>query len=148
MLIPDVNVLVAAHRADAPQHPIARDWLTGAVAGRQALGVTDAVLAGFVRVVTHPRIFTTPTPLEVALAQVGALCAAPGVLRVQPGPRHWEVFAELCLAGAARGNLVADAAHAAVAIEAGATWVSFDRDFARFPGLRWTTPGQSAQASS
>lgn len=140
MLIPDVNVLVAAHRTDAAQHPVARTWLQQAVSGVEAVGLTDAVLTGFVRVVTHPRVFVTPTPLDVALGQAAALRADPGTLPVSLGPRHWEIFARLCRAGKVRGNLVADAAHAATAVEAGATWVSFDRDFARFPGLRWVSP--------
>ncbi|GAA1058877.1 TA system VapC family ribonuclease toxin [Agromyces bracchium] len=140
MLIPDVNVLVGAHRTDSPDHDRLRAWLESTVAGPEALGLTDAVLAGFVRVVTHPRVFVDPTPLETALEQAETLQEAPGVHRVAPGARHWRIFVDLCRTGSARGNLVADAAHAAVAIEAGATWVSLDRDFARFPGLRWRSP--------
>lgn len=145
MLIPDVNILVAAYRTDAPQHDVARAWLEKHVAGSEIVGVTDAVLTGFVRVVTHPRIFTVPTPLAQAIAQVDSLRAADGVLPVAPGPRHWAIFCELCAAAAAKGNLVADAVHAATAIEAGATWVSFDRDFARFPGLNWVFPGEQRE---
>jgi toxin-antitoxin system PIN domain toxin len=140
VLIPDVNVLVGAYRIDAPEHERLRAWLESAVRGREAVGLTDAVLTGFVRVVTHPRVFIEPTPLEVALAQADAIRGAEGVHRVGPGPRHWPIFAELCRGGSARGNLVADAAHAATAIEAGATWITLDRDFARFPGLRWRSP--------
>ncbi|WP_430646842.1 TA system VapC family ribonuclease toxin [Agromyces sp. GXS1127] len=140
MLIPDVNVLVGAYRTDAPDHDRLRSWLESAVAGPEALGLTDAVLAAFVRIVTHPRVFLDPTPLESALAQADALRGAPGVLRVTPGARHWPIFLELCRGGSARGNLVADAAHAATAVEAGATWISLDRDFARFPGLVWRSP--------
>ncbi|GAA1057939.1 ribonuclease VapC43 [Agromyces luteolus] len=140
MLIPDVNVLVGAHRTDAPDHERLRAWLESAATGREALGLTDAVLAGFVRVVTHPRVFVDPTPLEIALGQAEALREAPGIHRVSPGARHWQILVDLCRTGSARGNLVPDAAHAATAIEAGATWISLDRDFARFPGLRWRSP--------
>lgn len=140
MIIPDVNVLVGAFRADAPDHDRLRAWLEAAVVGVEDLGLTDAVLTGTVRVLTHPRIFVRPTPLARALEQVATLRAADGVVRVGPTPRHWEVFEQLCRAADARGNLVADAAHAAVAIEHGALWVTLDRDFARFPGLRWTPP--------
>ncbi|MBB2894154.1 type II toxin-antitoxin system VapC family toxin [Flexivirga oryzae] len=138
--MPDVNVLVEAYRTDGPHHDVARDWLEVHVSGVEAVGITDAVLSGFVRVVTHPRVFAAPTPLTQAIAQADALRAADGVLSVAPGRRHWSIFCELCKGAAAKGNLVADAAHAATAIEAGATWVSFDRDFARFPGLTWTVP--------
>ncbi|MFS0705175.1 type II toxin-antitoxin system VapC family toxin [Cellulomonas sp. 179-A 9B4 NHS] len=137
MILPDVNVLVGAFRADAPRHEALRGWLERTVGGPETVGLTDAVLGGTVRVLTHPRVFARPTPLAEALAQVEALRSHPDVVRVVPGPRHWDVVAELCRAADARGNLVADAQHAAVAVELGATWVSQDRDFARFPGLRW-----------
>jgi len=140
VIIPDVNVLVGAFRADAPDHDRLRAWLEGAVVGVEDLGLTDAVLTGTVRVLTHPRVFAKPTPLARALEQVATLRAADGVVRVAPTPRHWEVFEQLCRVADARGNLVADAAHAAVAIEHGALWVTLDRDFARFPGLRWAPP--------
>ena len=138
--MPDVNVLVGAYRTDAPEHERMRAWLEAAVLAREAVGLTDAVLAGFVRVVTHPRVFVDPTPLDVALDQAEMLRGAAGVHRVAPGAQHWPIFVELCRGGAARGDLVADAAHAATAIEAGATWISLDRDFARFPGLSWRSP--------
>jgi len=140
VIIPDVNVLVGAFRADTPDHDRLRTWLESAVVGVEDLGLTDAVLTGTVRTLTHPRVFTKPTPLARALEQVATLRAADGVVRVAPTPRHWEVFEQLCLTADARGNLVADAAHAAVAIEHGALWVTLDRDFARFPGLRWAPP--------
>jgi len=140
VIIPDVNVLVGAFRADTPDHDRLRAWLEGAVVGVQDLGLTDAVLTGTVRILTHPRVFAKPTPLARALEQVATLRAADGVVRVAPTPRHWEVFEQLCRVADARGNLVADAAHAAVAIEHGALWVTLDRDFARFPGLRWAPP--------
>lgn len=140
MILPDVNVLVGAFRQDAPHHRQLRTWLEAAVVGVEDLGVTDAVLGGTVRILTHPRVFAQPTPLDEALALVGSLRSADGVVRVTPGPRHWELVDDLCLAADARGNLVADAQHAAVAIEHGALWVTLDRDFSRFPGLRWGSP--------
>lgn len=140
MILPDVNVLVGAFRTDAAHHAQLRAWLEAAVASVEDLGLTDAVLGGTVRVLTHPRVFDPPTALDVALAQVDSLRSAAGVVRVVPGQRHWEVVDRLCRDADARGNLVADAQHAAVAVEHGATWVTLDRDFARFPGLRWTSP--------
>lgn len=139
MILPDVNVLVGAARADAPQHARLRTWVEQHVPGPETFGLTDAVLGGVVRVLTHPRVFVRPSTLDEALGFVDALVAHPNVSRVTPGPRHWQLVAELCRAADARGNLVADAQHAAVAIEHGATWVSQDRDCARFPGLRWVT---------
>jgi len=140
VLMPDVNILVGAHRTDAEYHEALLRWLESAVNDGESVGLTDAVLERFVRVVTHPRVFVEPTPLATALDQAEAIRSAPGVLQVAPGTRHWPIFADICRRGSARGNLVADAAHAATAIEAGATWISLDRDFARFPGLRWRSP--------
>lgn len=93
-----------------------------------------------VRVLTHPRIFAPPTPIARALKYVDALRAQPNAVLVSPGTRHWEIFAYLCQRGDARGNLVADAYHAALAVEHGCEWITTDRDFARFPGLRWQHP--------
>lgn len=78
--------------------------------------------------------------MDRALEHASALKTAEGVLVVRPGEGFWSIFERLCTDGGARGNLVADAAHAATAIEAGATWVTLDRDFARFPGLNWRSP--------
>ena len=138
--MPDVNVLVAAHRADAPHHDLARAWLEDTLSQGFTVGLSEAVVTGFVRVVTHPRIFLDPTPLPVALEQVDRLWRHDRVIRVAPSTAHGSIFSRLCEQADARGNLVADAAHAATAVEAGATWISLDRDFARFPGLSWRLP--------
>ena len=108
--------------------------------GPEAFGLADAVLSGFLRIVTHPRVFATPTPLVEALRFVEALRGRPNAVRVEPGARHWGLFVDLCRAVDARGNLVPDAWLAALAIESGCEWVTTDRDYARFPGLRWRHP--------
>lgn len=136
----DVNVLVYAHRPEAPNHVEFRSWLEEARAGHEPLGLSDLVLSGFVRIVTHPRIFREPSPLPVALDFVDALRRSPAASFVAPGERQWSIFVDLCRAVEARGNVVADAFLAALAIEQGATWVTADRSFGRFPGLRWQHP--------
>lgn len=110
------------------------------VGSESAYGLSDLVLGSFVRVVTHSRIFPVPTPLAEALAQAGALRARPNCVPVAPGPRHWEVFSRLCREARAKGSLVADAYLAAIAIESGSEWITTDRDYARFPDLRWRHP--------
>jgi toxin-antitoxin system PIN domain toxin len=135
-----VNVLVYAHREDARDHARHRAWLEELVNSPQAFGVSDLVLSGFLRVVTHPRVFPTPTPMERALEFVEVLRSASNCVRVVPGERHWEIFADLCREAGARGNLVPDAWFAALAIESGSEWITTDRDYARFPGLRWRHP--------
>ena len=140
MITIDVNVLVYAFDADAPEHERYRAWLAGALSGDEPVGILDQVLAAFVRVATHPRILVRPAPLEAALAFATAVRSAPAVLPAGPDERYWSVFDRLCRAAGAKGNLVADAALAASAIVAGAELVTTDRDFPRFPGLRWRHP--------
>lgn len=140
MKLVDVNVLVAVFRGENPHHDVARRWLERALLNSTQIGLTPAVVSGFVRVVTNTRIHPDATPLELALRQMDELFEQPGVVDALPGPRHWVILADVCRQADARGNLVSDAVIAAVAIEQGATVVTFDRDFARFPGLRWETP--------
>ena len=140
MLAPDVNVLVYAHRKELPEHEACRQWLEGLLAGDAAFGVLELVLSGFLRIVTHPRVFRTPTPLADALAFGEVLRTQPNSVLVRPGPRHWEIFERLCRESGAKGNLVADAYLAAVAIESGCEWITTDRDYSRFSGLRWRSP--------
>ena len=92
------------------------------------------------RVVTHPRLFREPSPLAVALDFADALRGSPATQRLSPGERHWPIFVDLCRRVGATGNVVPDAFLAALAIEHGATWVTADRTFGRFPGLRWEHP--------
>lgn len=140
MLLCDVNVLVYAHREDAPDHEAYRAWLEDVINGAAAYGIVDLVLSGFLRVVTHPRVFRQPTPLTQALAFVEELRSQPNAVVVRPGPHHWEIFTRLCTAGGAKGNLIPDAYLAALAIESGSDWITTDRGFGRFPELRWRHP--------
>lgn len=135
-----MNVLVYAHREDAGEHERFRAWLEGVVNGPEAFGLSDLVLSGFLRVVTHPRVFSTPTPLDRALAFTEVLRGAPSRVAIETGARHWDIFTRLCGDAGARGNLVPDAWLAALAIESGSEWITTDRDYARFPGLRWRHP--------
>jgi len=136
MILCDVNVLVYAYRREAPDHQRYAQWLRDVVASDEAQGVSDHVLSGFVRVVTHPRVFKLPAPVDEALAFARALREQPNAVPIAPGERHWGIFERLCREGGAKGNLVPDAYLAALAIEHGAELVTSDRDFARFPGLR------------
>jgi hypothetical protein len=140
MILLDVNPLAYAFRHDAPRHGEFRSWLEGEVNAERPYGLADIVLSGFLRVVTHPRVFRPPSPLEPAFAFVRALRGQPNCVLVAPGPRHFEIFASLCRAAGALGNLIPDACLAALAIESGSDWITTDRDFARFPGLSWRHP--------
>lgn len=140
MILIDVNVLVYAHRPDAEDHLRYRNWLDDALNSKASFGVSDIVLSSVVRVVTNPRIFAKPTPLDLALEFADSLRDHEACVLAFPGGKHWGIFRMLCRAVGARGNIVSDAFHAALAIESGAEWITADRDYARFPGLRWRHP--------
>jgi toxin-antitoxin system PIN domain toxin len=140
MLLPDVNVLVYAHRQDGPEYPLYRRWLEELVSADAAFGMADVVLSGFLRIVTNPRVFARPTPVNLAVSFAEELRGLPNCVTVTSGPRHWSIFNRLCLEAGAKGNLVADAYLAALAIESGSEWITSDRGFSRFPGLRWRHP--------
>ncbi len=140
MILLDVNVLIYAHRQQAPDHLRYREWLLQATRGPQPYGYSELALSGFLRIVTNPRVFADPTSLETAIAFVERLREPPHAVRIAPGLRHWTLFIDLCRRANARGNLVSDAYFAALAIESGSEWITNDRDYARFPGLRWRHP--------
>ncbi len=140
MLLPDVNVLVYAHRRDAPDHADYLAWLERLISGDEAYGLADLVLSGFVRVVTHARVLSPASLLDDALAFAVTLRERPNCVPVTAGPRHWDLFLSLCRRAGAKGNLVPDAYLAALAIESGSEWITTDRGFARYPGLRWRHP--------
>jgi len=140
MILTDVNVLVYAHRADAPNHEAYRNWLEDVINSEQAYGVSDLILSGFLRVVTHPRVFSPPSDLSAAIAFTELLRSQPNAVLIAPGARHWGIFTGLCQTAAVKGNLVPDAYLAALAIESGSEWITTDRDYSRFPGLKWRHP--------
>ena len=140
MILPDVNVLVHAFRADSSDHKMCRSWLDGVVNGEARYGMAPQVLSGVIRVTTHPKVFIEPSSLEEVLQFCNILLDQPHCEIIQPGLRHWEIFTRLCKQADARGNLVPDAWLAALAIEFGCQWITLDRDYARFPQLRWTVP--------
>jgi len=140
MILPDVNVLISAFREQAPDHERYRAWLQSVVDGPEAFGMAPQILSSVLQLATSRKAFSDPDTFDDARAFVQSLLELPHCQIVHPGPRHWQIFTELCRTSAATGKLVADAWLAALAIEHGCEWITTDRDFARFPGLRWRTP--------
>jgi uncharacterized protein len=134
----DVNVVLAAHRADHPHHLAVRAWFDHLLAGDEPFTVPDAVWASFLRLATNRRIFTVPSPPADAFAFIDAVCAQPHHLRAGPGPRHLALLRGMCEEADARGNLVPDAVLAAIAVENGCEVATLDRDFSRFRSVRHT----------
>lgn len=140
MILLDVNVLIEAHRPDAAHHEESAAWLVETMGAGRPFLLADMAVAGFLRIVSNPRVFSAPTPLVDAVAFVDALRRRTHCIPVAPGPRHWSILRGLLVGVSARGNLVSDAYLAALAIEHGATVVTRDRDFDRFSGVRTAVP--------
>ncbi len=140
MILPDVNVLLYAHRLEAPEHAAYSRWLQSTVASPEPFAMSEPVMSGFLRVATHRRVFRTPTPLPRAIEFLDEISGQPNCHVIRPGPRQWPIFLSLCRSANATDKLIADAYHAAVAIEHGCEWVTADADFGRFAGLRWSHP--------
>jgi toxin-antitoxin system PIN domain toxin len=140
MILPDVNVLIYAFRPESPEHPRCRSWLQDVVDGDASYGISPLSLGALVRVTTNRRIWNMPTSLDDAFRFCDHLLGRPHCQIVEPGERHWDIFKRLCVETDTRGPRVTDAWYAALAIEWGCEWITLDRDYARFPGLRWSTP--------
>jgi toxin-antitoxin system PIN domain toxin len=140
MDLADVNVLIYAFRADAPHHQICKRWLDGLVLGDTRFAISPLVLSAIVRIVTNPRVFVQASAPAEAFGFCDGLLAQPHCEIVEPGERHWAIFRDLCVKSGTRGSRVSDAWFAALAIEHGCTWITFDRDYARFDGLKWREP--------
>jgi toxin-antitoxin system PIN domain toxin len=110
------------------------------VEGDEPYAVSELGCSGFVRIVTNPKIWEEPTSIDDALSFVAELRGRSNARALTHGPGSWDVFARLCTSAGTRGKMVADAYHAALAIEHGCELVTTDSDFSRFKGLRWRHP--------
>jgi len=140
MTVVDANLLLYAHDASSIHHPAARRWFEATLTSREPIGLAWATVLAFLRVGTNPRLRKDGPTLEEAIAIVAGWLERPNVILLSPGERHWEILREMMTKGQARGPLVTDAHLAALAIEHGATLATTDRDFARFPGLKFFNP--------
>ena len=141
MNLVDANVLLYAVNEDAHHHRTARSWLDDALSGGETVGLSWLVLLAFVRVSTKVGLLPRPLPIDGAMDRVEAwLAAAPAVV-VEPGVDHARILSRLVADLGAGGNLVNDAHLAALAVAHRGRIVSYDTDFARFPGVEWIVPG-------
>lgn len=139
----DVNVLLAAHRADHDHHALVRPWFDRTVADVTGFGVPSTVWASFLRLSTHRRIFPVPTPRAEAFGFLEATRAQPRHQRLEPGPRHVDLLCQLCEDADATGDLLPDAVLGALAVEHGCVVATLDRDFARFTSVRHVRPSNA-----
>ncbi|GAB2936546.1 type II toxin-antitoxin system VapC family toxin [Nonomuraea fastidiosa] len=140
MQLADVNILVNAFRTEAPHHVVCHKLIDEQVNGESAYAVSDFVINGFIRVLSNGAIHQDPPDMRKILTFADQVRNQPHAIVVTPGKRHWEIFTRLCRQTDARRKLIPDAYLAALAIEHGCEFVTCDRDFARFEGLRWRSP--------
>jgi toxin-antitoxin system PIN domain toxin len=136
----DLNVLIYGLDETAHHHRTARRFLTDAMGSSETVGIPTAVAVGFVRLTTNPRVMVEPLEPATSIGIVTGWLARPNVISPGPTRRHFEILGELLAASGTAGNLVSDAHLAALAVEHGAELWSYDHDFARFPGLDWSSP--------
>jgi toxin-antitoxin system PIN domain toxin len=140
MIAIDANLLLYASDTSAVQHQASRRWLEDTLSSEEPIGIPWAAVLAFLRVGTNPRIRRNAFSVEEAIAIVAGWFERPTVTLLNPGERHWDILREMMTKGQARGPLVTDAHLAALAIEHGAALATTDRDFARFPGLKFFNP--------
>lgn len=144
MILVDANLLLYAYHPKAEQHEASRAWLEASLSGSQLVRFAWLTVWAFLRISTNARVFERPLSASEAGTAVSSWLGQPSVGILEPGERHWEILQTVMKEGQTTGPLVMDAVLASLAIEHGATLHTTDRDFARFPGLKWTDPLASA----
>jgi toxin-antitoxin system PIN domain toxin len=137
----DTNILVYAHREPSPFHAEAVDCLTGLAEGSAPWAIPWPCLHEFISVVTHVRVFATPTPMEIALRQVDLWLSSPTVVPIAEGVNHWPALRRLLSDSRISGPAVHDAKIAVICLahDVEELWTA-DRDFGRFPDLKVRNP--------
>jgi len=140
MIIPDINMLIYAYDSTSPDHVKAKKWWEGALSGREPIGLPWVVLLGFTRLISHPTICTNPLSVDEIRGVVNQWMKGHHVRLLSPSNESCDRFFDLLSAARMGGNLSTDALIAVHAMENSATVYSNDRDFGRFPGLKWKNP--------
>ena len=140
MIVPDVNLLLHAYTPTSSSHKKALLWLQSVLSGEEPVGLPWQVISAFLRIVTNRKLPGFGRPIEEATAIIEDWLKQPNVHLLTAGDAHWMLFRRMMLEGQASGDLVSDAHLAALTVEHGGVLYTTDRDFARFPGLRWENP--------
>jgi toxin-antitoxin system PIN domain toxin len=140
VIVLDANLLLYAYDTKSPHHTAASAWLGGVFSGPELIGLPWQIIWAFLRLSTNPRIFTNSLSMEHAVSVVHEWMDLKQIRLLGPGERHWNLLRHILIEGQVRGPLTTDAELAALTIEYGGVLYTTDRDFARFPGLRWVNP--------
>jgi toxin-antitoxin system PIN domain toxin len=142
VIVPDANLLIFAYNSSSAFHPKAREWLESTLSGVEVVGLPWQAVSAFLRVMSNPRLPVERFTPDQAARIVDLWLIDANVQIVVPGERYWPLFRRMVVEGQAAGPLVSDAEIAALTIEHGGVLHTADRDFTRFPGLRWVNPLQ------
>ena len=140
MIVLDANLLLYAYDSGSSHHKVARKWVEQAFSGSEIVGIPWQTVGAFLRIITNSKLPGRRVTLDRAVEVVDLWMEQPNVRMLTPGERHWLILRQMASEGQARGPLLTDAQLAALTIEHGGVLHTTDRDFARFPGLRWTNP--------
>ena len=140
MIVIDANLLLYAYSAPSSKQEKARVWLEKTLSGSEPVGLPWQVISAFLRIASNPKLPRLRRPLEEVARIVDEWLQQPSVQVLVPGEQHWRIFRQTMAEGQASGDLVSDAQIAALTIEYGGVLYTTDRDFTRFPGLRWRNP--------
>jgi hypothetical protein len=140
LIVLDANILLYAYDSTSATYAKARAWIEATLSGEAPVGLPWQSVGAFLRIVTNPALPGSRFTPEEALAIVDEWLSQPNVILLAPGQHHWLTLRQMIIEGQVRGPLVTDAQLAAVTIEHGGVLHTTDRDFARFPGLRWKNP--------
>ncbi len=140
MIVPDINLLVFAYNLTRPENPAAAEWWEGLVNGTENVGIPRLVATGFVRLMSNPKVMSSPFSGSEAAELVNYWFTWSHIFPINPGDRYLIHFHALLAATGSGGDLVPDAHIAALAMEYGAEVHSADSDFGRFRGVRWHNP--------
>lgn len=140
MIIPDSNLLVYAASTSAPAHDAAREWWQRVLNAREPIGLAWHTLLAYIRIMSDPRIMTTPAQIDQLLDDVDDWLSQPNVVLIRPGDNHVQALRSMCRTPKVTGRLVPDAHLAALAITYRGTIYSADKDFADFTDIRWVNP--------
>jgi toxin-antitoxin system PIN domain toxin len=144
LIVPDANLLIYAYDSEAVQHRAARIWLGKVVSSTELVGLPWQTISAFIRITTNSRLTGDHFPTNKAISIVQQWMELKNVRLLVPGERHWSIFQQMLIEGQVRGPNAIDAQLAALTIEYGGVLHTTDRDFARFPGLRWVNPLQES----
>ena len=140
MIVIDVNLLIYAYSVPSPTQEKAREWLEAVFSSGEIIGLPWQVISAFIRIATNTKLPQLRRPVQEATGTVDEWLRHGSVRVLFPGDGHWPLFSRMIVEGQATGDLVSDAQLAAITIENGGVLYTTDRDFARFPGLRWVNP--------